>query len=152
MSTQPKPTPTPPVLPASVVIYGFGELVFSRSAVRLCGADYGFRQGATRSELEDARAAYRQDRNNIRRASRELEKAWAALEHRRVHFPLEHKNALIEASKLTRFELTENGWHYTTGQYQPTEIRWGAAELLRRAYRIIYAKPAPTFPTITAQV
>lgn len=135
---------------ASLVVGGFRGLAFSRSAVRLSAADYGFRRGATPAEYAAALEAYRGDRNQIRRASRELAKAFALLSYQ---FREESRHAdlaaaLIEASRGTRFEYLggERGysnygqsWHYTAGQYQPTEIRRAAADLLRRAYRIYSA-------------
>ena len=132
---------------ASMVVGGFRGLAFSRSAVRLSAADYGFRRGATPAELAAAREAYRGDRNQIRRASRELAKAYGFLSYQfreESHHPA-LAAALIEASRRSRLEYVggERGysnygqsWHYTAGQYQPTEIRWEAAAVLRRAYRI----------------
>jgi len=145
----PMPNPAPTLAPdvATAVVCGFLGKSYSRSAVRLSAADYGFRPGASRSELEAAREAYRSDRNQIRRASRDLEKAQRAAAHI-LNEPTRHAAfaaALIEASHLSRFEYLGgergydsygNVWHYTAGQYQPTEIRWAAADLLRRALRI----------------
>lgn len=135
---------------ASQVVGGFLGFVFSRSAVRLSAADYGFRRGATPAELADAREAYRGDRNQIRRATRDLEKARRLL-YPQINDASRHPAlaaALIEATRCSRFEYLggERGydaygksWNYTAGQYQPTEIRWQAAVLLRRA-ACIYAK------------
>lgn len=141
---------TPATLPpdvASAVVCGFLSKAYSRSAVRLNAADYGFRRGATPAEFAAAREAYLSDRNQIRRATRDLHKAERDVAHI-VNEPSRHvafAAALIEACRLSRWEYVggDRGynaygyvWHYTAGQYQPTEIRWQAADVLRRAYRI----------------
>lgn len=98
------------------------RLVRSRSAVRLCRANY------------DSPRAYRAERREIESQTRRLDMACRASAFRRDIFPLEFASCLISATHGTRFHVDELGkWSYTVGQHQPTEIRAAAAALIEKA-------------------
>lgn len=121
------------------VVEGFLFLVLrSRSAVALDFRNYW------NGNRDDSLHYYREDRNKIRRATTALKKMETKFRmlmasDRQESPELERAaQALIDASKLTRFDWTEGkGWHYTPGQYQPTEIRSAAVLLLERAERLL---------------
>ena len=154
----PNPTSNLTTEAAVLVVKGFHGLATSRSAVRLDFRDYV--GGGSR---EDALAAYRQDRNRIRRHTAEFQKEFFALQcavflkatqsgfaHGSQDYDSAHSaifaEALIHASKGERFEYVggERGynaygksWQYCVGQYQPTEIRIEAARVARSATRYL---------------
>jgi len=116
------------VTESETIVSDFLKLAYSRSAVRLEYGNY------------DSPESYRYDRNNVRRATRKIDKITRAIFWRNKGTLA---SALLEASKGSRLEYLGNGqgWEYCPGQYYPLEIRWACYRLLERVKTILENDP-----------